>query len=37
MMHHANVIINRKDCRDFVFEILKKDLSFDVKANPDFW
>lgn len=36
MMHHANVIINRKDCRDFVFEILKKDLSFDVKANPDF-
>ena len=35
-MHHANVIISREDCKDFVFDILKKDLNFDIKANPDF-
>lgn len=35
-MHHANIIINREDCRDFVFDILKNNLSFDIKANPDF-
>lgn len=35
-MHHANIIINRKDCKSFIFNILQKDLGFNVKANPDF-
>ena len=35
-MHHANIIISREDCKNFVFNILQKDLSFDIKANPDF-
>lgn len=34
-IHHANVVIG-KNSRDFVFEILKKDLNFSIKANPDF-
>jgi DNA polymerase III delta prime subunit len=34
-LHHANVLIG-EDCRGLVFEILEKDLSFRVKANPDF-
>lgn len=36
MTHHANIIISRGDCKSFVFNILQKDLSFDIKANPDF-
>lgn len=36
-MHHANIIISKKDSRDFVFDILEKDLAFDIKANPDFF
>ncbi len=35
-MHHANIIINKEDCRNFVFDIIKNDLDFEVKANPDF-
>ncbi|MCX6743372.1 MAG: hypothetical protein NT116_04015 [Candidatus Parcubacteria bacterium] len=35
-MHHANIIINRKDCKSFIFNVLQKDLGFDIKANPDF-
>ncbi len=35
-MHHANIIINREDCKNFVFGILKKDLNFEIKTNPDF-
>jgi DNA polymerase III delta prime subunit len=35
-MHHANIVISNGDCRDFVFKILKQDLNFDTKANPDF-
>jgi DNA polymerase III delta prime subunit len=35
-IHHANVVIGRGDNRGFVFEILAKDLNFDVQANPDF-
>jgi len=35
-MHHANIVINKEDSRDFVFDILIKNLAFDVKANPDF-
>ncbi len=35
-MHHANIIINKGSCKDFVFDILEKDLNFNVKANPDF-
>jgi DNA polymerase III delta prime subunit len=35
-MHHANIIINKEDCRDYVSDILKRDLDFDIKANPDF-
>ncbi len=35
-MHHANIIISRKDCKNFVFSILQRDLNFDIKANPDF-
>ncbi|MFH0804256.1 MAG: hypothetical protein V1896_01490 [Candidatus Zambryskibacteria bacterium] len=34
-LHHANVIAG-DDCRNFVFEILEKNLNFDVNANPDF-
>jgi len=35
-LHHANVIANRENCRDFIFDILNRDLNFDVNANPDF-
>lgn len=35
-MHHANIIINREDCKNFVFGIIKNDLDFEIKANPDF-
>ena len=35
-MHHANIIISKEDSRDFVFNIAKKDLNFNIKANPDF-
>jgi len=35
-MHHANIILSNKDCREFIFDILVKDLNFNVKANPDF-
>lgn len=35
-MHHTNIIVNKKNCQDFVFDILKKELNFDIKANPDF-
>ena len=34
--HHANIIIGKEDYRNFVFDILLKDLNFDTKANPDF-
>lgn len=35
-MYHANLIISRNDCREFVFEFLKNNLNFKVRANPDF-
>src|SRR3989338_581185 len=35
-MNHANIIISREECRDYVFDILEKDLNFNIKANPDF-
>jgi len=35
-MYHANIIVSNQDCKNFVFEILEKDLNFNVKANPDF-
>lgn len=35
-MHHANIILSDKDCRDSVYEILVKNLNFNVSANPDF-
>lgn len=35
-MHHANVIVGGENNRHFVFEILKRDLDFNIKANPDF-
>lgn len=35
-LHHANIIGERGDFKDFVFKILKKDLNFEVNANPDF-
>lgn len=35
-MHHANIIINRGDCREAIFEILEKNLDFRASANPDF-
>lgn len=35
-MHHANIILSDKDCRDSIFEILVKNLNFVVSANPDF-
>jgi DNA polymerase III delta prime subunit len=34
-LHHANIAVG-KDCRDFVFEILEKQLNFNMRANPDF-
>jgi len=35
-MYHANIIISKRDSRDFVFNLLEKDLNFNIKANPDF-
>lgn len=35
-MHHANVIAGGENNRCFVFEILEKDLNFNIKSNPDF-
>jgi DNA polymerase III delta prime subunit len=34
-MHHANVIVG-ENARNFVFEILERDLNFKTQANPDF-
>ena len=34
-MHHANVIVG-ENVRNFVFEILERDLNFKTQANPDF-
>ena len=34
-IYHANVVIGNDD-RDFIFGILKDDLNFETKANPDF-
>jgi DNA polymerase III delta prime subunit len=36
ILHHANIILSKNDCRYFVFEILEKSLNFNIKANPDF-
>jgi len=35
-MHHANIILSDQDCREYIFDILVRDLSFNVNANPDF-
>ena len=35
-MHHANIILSNEDCRDFIFDILVKNLNFNPNANPDF-
>lgn len=35
-IHHANIVVGETDCRDFVFDILKNDLGFETKGNPDF-
>lgn len=35
-IHHANVLIGGENYSSLVFEILKKDLNFNPKANPDF-
>ena len=35
-MHHANIIAGKTDSRDFVFDLIKNNLNFEVKANPDF-
>lgn len=35
-IHHANVVIGKGDNRNFVFNILEKDLDFKIQANPDF-
>jgi len=35
-LHHANIIIGREGCHEFVFDILSSCLDFDTKANPDF-
>lgn len=34
-IHHANIVLGEEG-RDIAFEILKKDLSFNIQANPDF-
>jgi DNA polymerase III delta prime subunit len=33
-IHHANIVLGNS--RDFIFNILEKDLNFNIKANPDF-
>jgi len=33
-IHHANIVLGNN--RDFIFDILEKDLNFKIKANPDF-
>lgn len=35
-MHHANVIIGNEDYKEALFEILEKNLNFQINANPDF-
>jgi len=35
-MHHANIIVSKRDCKNFVFDILAKDLDFKTVGNPDF-
>ncbi len=35
-LHHANIVIGKENCRNFVFNILLNDLNFNIKANPDF-
>lgn len=35
-MHHANIILSKEDGRDSVFDVLIKNLNFNVLANPDF-
>jgi DNA polymerase III delta prime subunit len=35
-LHHANIVVGVGNCKHFVFEILEKNLNFNVTANPDF-
>jgi len=35
-MHHANIIISRENCKNLIFDIFKRDLNFNINANPDF-
>jgi DNA polymerase III gamma/tau subunit len=35
-IHHANIVVGKGDSRDFVMNILKNDLDFDIHKNPDF-
>lgn len=35
-LHHANIILGSEDHRSLVFEILEKDLNFNIHQNPDF-
>lgn len=35
-VHHANMVVGEGDFRNFVFDILKNDLGFEVQKNPDF-
>ncbi len=36
-LHHANVLVGLRDCRDFLAGFLKNNLGFDLKRNPDFF
>lgn len=35
-LYHANIILGKGDCRDFVYSILSEKLNFNVYKNPDF-
>lgn len=35
-LHHANIVLGGGDCRHFLFQILERDLDFNVHKNPDF-
>lgn len=35
-LHHSNIVLSRGDGRKIVFDILEKDLNFQIERNPDF-
>ena len=35
-IHHANILISRGDCSEFLRELLERELDFKTTRNPDF-